>query len=95
MKVFMQVRTKLENQNLKYPKKEHLLLNSRKKKHHTESFPETLKYWVGVQRHQSYLMGKRCLFALIGHPSNDGVTMKMPYVVYQAASHPIFSHWVG
>ena len=25
-------------------------------------FPETLKYWVGVQRGQSYLMGRRCLF---------------------------------
>ena len=26
--------------------------------------PETLKYWVGVQRGQSYLMGRRCLFSL-------------------------------
>ena len=24
--------------------------------------PETLKYWTGVQRGQSYLMGRRCLF---------------------------------
>ena len=24
----------------------------------------TLKYWVGVQRRQSYLMGRRCLFSL-------------------------------
>ena len=24
--------------------------------------PKTLKYWVGVQRGQSYLMGRRCLF---------------------------------
>ena len=23
-----------------------------------------LKYWVGVQRGQSYLMGRRCLFSL-------------------------------
>ena len=29
-----------------------------------EIFPETLKYWVGVQRGQSYLMGRRCLFSL-------------------------------
>ena len=29
-----------------------------------EIFPETLKYWVGVQRDQSYLMGRRCLFSL-------------------------------
>ena len=26
--------------------------------------PETLKYWVGVQRGQSYLMGRRYLFSL-------------------------------
>ena len=26
--------------------------------------PETLKYWVGVQWGQSYLMGRRCLFSL-------------------------------
>ena len=26
--------------------------------------PETLKYWVGVQRGQSYLVGRRCLFSL-------------------------------
>ena len=26
--------------------------------------PETLKYWVGVQQGQSYLMGRRCLFNL-------------------------------
>ena len=30
----------------------------------SQSLPETLKYWVGVQRGQSYLMGKRCLFSL-------------------------------
>ena len=26
--------------------------------------PETLKYWVGVQRGHSYLIGRRCLFSL-------------------------------
>ena len=31
-------------------------------------FPETLKYWVGVQRGQSYLMVRRCLFSLGGPP---------------------------
>ena len=52
---------------------------------------ETLKYWVGGQWGQSYLMGRRCLF---GHPSSDGVTIKIPYEVdvllHQPASHPIF-----
>ena len=27
-------------------------------------YPETLKYWAGVQWGQSYLMGRRCLFSL-------------------------------
>ena len=39
--------------------------------------PETLKYWVGVQWGQSYLMGKRCLLALVGHPYSDGITIKI------------------
>ena len=25
--------------------------------------PETLKYWIGVQWDQSYLMGRSCLFS--------------------------------
>ena len=36
--------------------------------------------------------------ALVGRPSSDGVTVKMPYgvdVFHQSASHPIFSYWVG
>ena len=36
--------------------------------------------------------------ALVGHPSSDGVTMKMPYgvdVLHRPALHPIFSYWVG
>ena len=36
--------------------------------------------------------------ALVGHPSSDGVTIKMPYgvdVLHRPASHPIFSYWLG
>ena len=37
--------------------------------------------------------------ALLGHPSSNGVTIKMPYgvdvLLHQPASHPIFSYWVG
>ena len=36
--------------------------------------------------------------ALVGHPSSDGITIKMPYgvdVLHWPASHPIFSYWVG
>ena len=29
-----------------------------------ELFPLDIKYWVGVQRGQSYHMGRRCLFSL-------------------------------
>ena len=44
-----------------------------------KSHPETLKYWVGVQQGQSYLMGKGASLALVGNPCSDGVTIKMPY----------------
>ena len=37
-----------------------------------------LKYWVGVQQGQSYLMGKGASLALVGHPSKDGITIKLP-----------------
>ena len=40
------------------------------------NFPETLKYWVGVQWGQSYLRGERASLALVGHPSSDVATIK-------------------
>ena len=42
---------------------------------------KTLKYWVGVQRGQSYLMGEGASLALVSHLSSDGVTIKIPYWV--------------
>ena len=42
--------------------------------------------------------GEGASLALVGHPSSDGITIKMPYgvdVLHQPASHPIFSYWVG
>ena len=37
--------------------------------------------------------------ALVGHPSRDGITIKIPYLVdvllHRPALHPIFSYWVG
>ena len=42
--------------------------------------------------------GEGASLALVGHPSSDGVTIKMPYEVYvlhQPPSHPIFCYWVG
>ena len=35
---------------------------------HVLMIPKTLKYWVGVQRGQAYLMGRRCLFSLGWQP---------------------------
>ena len=38
------------------------------------------------------------LAALVGHPSSDGVTVKMPYGVdslHRPTLHSIFSYWVG
>ena len=43
-------------------------------------------FWEGVS------------LALVGHPSSDGVTIKMPYgvdVFHQPALHPLFSYWLG
>ena len=55
-----------------------------------------MKYWVGVQRSQSYLMGEGASLALVGHPSSDGVTIKLPVdVLHRPALHPIFSYWIG
>ena len=42
--------------------------------------------------------GEGASLALAGHPSSDGITIKMPYgvdVLHRPASHPIFSYWVG
>ena len=42
--------------------------------------------------------GEGVCLALVGYPSSDGVTIKMPYgvdVLHCPASHPIFSYWVG
>ena len=34
------------------------------------------RYWLGVQRGQSFLMGEGASLALVGHPSSDGVPVK-------------------
>ena len=42
--------------------------------------------------------GEGASLALVGDPSSDGVTIKMPFgvdVLHQPASHPIFFYWVG
>ena len=40
-----------------------------------------MKYWVGVQRGQSYSCGEVASLALVGHSPSDGITIKIPYVV--------------
>ena len=43
--------------------------------------------------------GEGASLALVGHLSSDGIMIKLPYGVnaslHQAASHPIFSDWIG
>ena len=43
--------------------------------------------------------GEKMPLALVGHPSSDGVIIKIPYVVdvllHRPALHPVFSNWVG
>ena len=43
------------------------------------------------------LWGEGAFLTLVGHPSRDGLTIKMPYgvdVLHRPASHPIFSYWL-
>ena len=46
-----------------------------------------------------YNMGEGASLALVGHPSSDGITIKIPYgvdvLLCRPASHPIFSYWAG
>ena len=44
-------------------------------------FPIKLKYWVGVQQGQLTSWGERRWLLSLGHPSSDGVTIKIPYMV--------------
>ena len=45
-------------------------------------FPEILKYWVGPLSWASLTScGEGASLALVGHPSSDGGTIKMPYGV--------------
>ena len=43
--------------------------------------------------------GEGASLTLVGHPSSDDITLKIPYgvdvLLRRAASHPIFSYWVG
>ena len=43
--------------------------------------------------------GEGASLALVGHPSSDGITIKIPYgvdvLLHQPALHPVFSYWVG
>ena len=58
---------------------------------------ESVNEWVGVQRGlvssgvSLTSWGKDASLALVGHPSSDGTTIKMPYgvdVLHRPASHP-------
>ena len=43
--------------------------------------------------------GEKASLTLVGHPSSDGVTIKVPYradvLLHQPALQPIFSYWIG
>ena len=56
-----------------------------------------LKYFMSNGASLTSYEEGACL-ALVDHPYNDGVTIKMPYgvdVLHRPASHPIFSYCVG
>ena len=60
---------------------------------------KTLKYWIGVQQVQSYLMGRKCLFSIGWLPFywwyHNENNLGVDFLSHQPASHPIFSYWVG
>ena len=43
--------------------------------------------------------GEKASLTLVGHPSSDGVTIKIPsradVLLHQPALQPIFSYWIG
>ena len=60
-------------------------------------FPETNTGLVS-SRVSLTSWGEGASLALVGHPSSDGVMIRMSYgvdVLHQPASHPIFSYWVS
>lgn len=57
-------------------------------------FPKRLSWCPGVSL-TSWAEGASLV--LVGHPSSDGVAMKMLYgleVLHRPPSHPVFSYWV-
>ena len=61
-------------------------------------FAEIMKYCLVSKGASVKSWGEGASLALVGHPSSNGVTIKMPYgvdVLHQPALHPIFSYWVG
>ena len=66
--------------------------------HFQRLFPETLKYWLVSSGASLTSSEEGASLALVGHPSSDGVTMKLSDgvdILHRPASHPIFSYWVG
>ena len=72
----------------------------------TSIFPKNVRHWnTGlVTSRVSLTSGGEgaslgASLALVGHPSSDGTTIKIPYgvdvLLHRPASHPIFSYWVG
>ena len=68
---------------------------------HQRNFPTIWRQWnTGLVSSVASVTswGEGASLALIGHPSSDGITIKMPYgvdVLHRPALHPIFSYWVG
>ena len=67
---------------------------------HFRKFPRDFEIlgWCPARPVLPHGEGEGASLALVGNPSSDGITIKMPYgvdVLHQPASHPIFSYWVG
>ena len=78
-----------------------LPIKSQSKPHTVGQNQMSLRHWnTGLVPSGASLTswGEGASLALVGHPSSDGITIKMPYgvdVLHRPVSQPIFSYWVG
>ena len=62
---------------------------------------KSLRHWntgLVYSRASVTSWGEGASLTLVGDPSSDGVTIRMPYevdVLHRPALHPVFSYWIG
>ena len=63
------------------------------------SLKSSNRHWMVSSGVSPSSWGEGATLALVGHPSSDGITIKVPYVVdvslHRPVSRSIFSYWIG